>query len=205
MVRTIAHATFSVNEAACVTGVPVKQVHRIIDAGLLNGAARQGGRVRLHRVGLVGLRLAHETADLLTREGRRLLLRSLLDCPNARTARMGGIAVDLRPIKRKVGNGLAKLARARAMVRCDDAVLSGTPCIRGTRIPVHDIADMRPTATVLTQSSRRLLSLARTISPLPRSMPAPIRDADAQGAKHSGAPVRLWPRPRRVSALSPVH
>lgn len=143
MATTIAHATFSVNEAACVTGVPVKQVHRIIDAGLLNGAARQSGRVRaLHRVGLVGLGLAHETADLLTREGRRLLVRSLLDCPNARTARLGGIAVDLRPIRRKVGNGLAKLARARAMVRCDDAVLSGTPCIRGTRIPVHDIADM---------------------------------------------------------------
>lgn len=143
MATTIATATFSVNEAACVTGVPVKQVHRIIDAGLLNCAARKGGRVRaLHGVGLVGLRLAHETADLLTREGRRLLVRNLLDRPDARTARMGGISVDLRPIRRKVGNGLAKLTRARAMVRCDESVLSGTPCIRGTRIPVHDIADM---------------------------------------------------------------
>ena len=28
------------------------------------------------------------------------------------------------------------------MVECDKAVLSGTPCIKGTRIPVHDIADM---------------------------------------------------------------
>ena len=28
------------------------------------------------------------------------------------------------------------------MVSCDEAVLSGTPCIRGTRIPVHDIAEM---------------------------------------------------------------
>ena len=126
-----------------MTGVPTKQVHRIIDAGLLNGAARRGGRTRaLHRVGLVGLRLAHETADLLTREGRRILMRNLLDRPDARSVRMGAIAVDLRPIRRKVGNGLAKLARARAMVRCDDAVLSGMPCIRGTRIPVHDIADM---------------------------------------------------------------
>ena len=143
MATTVAPATFSVNEAACVTGVSVKQVHRIIDAGLLNEAARQGGRVRaLHRVGLVGLRLAHETADLLTREGRRLLVQNFLDHPDARTARMGDIAVDLRPIRRRVGNGLAKLARARAMVRRDDAVLSGTPCIRGTRIPVHDIADM---------------------------------------------------------------
>ncbi len=143
MDTTVAPATFSVNEAACVTGVPAKQVHRIIDAGLLNAAMRKSGRARaLHRNGLVGLKLAHETADLLTREGRRLLVQNLLDHPNARTARTGGIALDIQPIKREVNSGLAKLARARAMVRCDDAVLSGMPCIQGTRIPVHDIADM---------------------------------------------------------------
>ena len=143
MNTTVASATFSVNEAACVTGIPVKQVHRIIDARFLDGAARESGRARaVHRTGLVGLKLAHETADLVTREGRRLLVRYLLDRPDARTARMGGLAVDLRPIRRDVRNGLAKLARARAMVRCDNAVLSGTPCIRGTRIPVHYVADM---------------------------------------------------------------
>ena len=139
----VAPATFSVNEAACVTGVPAKQVHRIIDAGLLNGVAWRNGRARtLHRKGLVGLKLAHETTALLTRKGRRLLVRHLLDHPAARTARMGGIAVDLRPIRREVNDGLARLARAQAMVRCDDTVLSGTPCFLGTRIPVHDIADM---------------------------------------------------------------
>ena len=34
------------------------------------------------------------------------------------------------------------MARARATITTDDAVLSGVPCVRGTRIPAHDIAEM---------------------------------------------------------------
>ena len=62
MATSIASQTLSANEAACVTGVPLKQVHRIIDAGLLGSAAtnHKGSRAVL-RDGLVGLKLAHET------------------------------------------------------------------------------------------------------------------------------------------------
>ena len=47
--------SWSANEASCVTGVPLKQVHRIIDAGLLGDAAesRNGARVVLG-AGLIG-------------------------------------------------------------------------------------------------------------------------------------------------------
>ena len=38
--------------------------------------------------------------------------------------------------------GLSRLARARETITIDDAVLSGTPRIRGTRIPAHDLAQM---------------------------------------------------------------
>ena len=134
---------FSANEAACVTGVPLKQVHRIIDAGLLDGAAAGGRRARtvsLH--GLVGLKLAHETTDLLTLDGRRRLVRYLLENPAAKKACARDVSVDLRSIKAQVRNGLTRLAKARAAVTCDNAVLSGIPCFRRTRIPVHDIADM---------------------------------------------------------------
>ncbi|MYE02406.1 MAG: DUF433 domain-containing protein [Alphaproteobacteria bacterium] len=143
MNMSVAARTYSANEAACVTGVPVKQVHRIIDAGLLEGAAPSVKRARaLHRDGLVGLKLAHETADVLTRDGRRRLVRYLLDHPDASTARAHDISVDLRSMRKQVRDGLARLAKARAAVSCDETVLSGTPCIKGTRIPVHDIADM---------------------------------------------------------------
>ena len=134
--------TLSANEAACVTGVPLKQVHRIIDAGLLDGMA-SGGRSRaVHRDGLLALKLAHETTDLLTLDGRRRLVRFLLDHPGARAAREGDLSVDVRTMKGEVRKGLSSLARARNAVACDDAVLSAAPCIKGTRVPVHDIADM---------------------------------------------------------------
>lgn len=134
--------TLSANEAACVTGVPLKQVHRIIDADLLDDAAT-GGRSRgIHRDGLLALKLAHETTDLLTLDGRRRLVRYLLDHPGATKARERHVSVDVRAMKGEVRKGLSRLTRARNAVQCDDAVLSGTPCIKGTRIPVHDIADM---------------------------------------------------------------
>ncbi|MCE2481954.1 MAG: DUF433 domain-containing protein [Alphaproteobacteria bacterium] len=140
---SVAASTFSAAEAACVTGVPPKQVHRIIDAGLLDKAEQAGKRARaVHREGLVGLKLAHETANLLTLDGRRQLVRFLLDHPDARTARARHVSVDVRPMRSDVRKGLSLLARARDAVSRDGAVLSGVPCIRGTRIPAHDIADM---------------------------------------------------------------
>ena len=77
----LAGMTLSANEAACVTRVPLKQVHRIIDAGLLDSAASGGRRSRsVQRDALLGLKLAYETTDLLTLDGRRRLVRYLLDC-----------------------------------------------------------------------------------------------------------------------------
>ncbi len=135
--------TLSANEAACVTGVPLRQVHRIIDAGLLHAAASSNGRSRaIRRDGLLGLKLAYETTGLLTLDGRRRLVRYLLDHPDAKAARERDLSVDVRTMKGEVRKGLSMLAGARDGVERDDAVLSGAPCIRGTRIPVHDIADM---------------------------------------------------------------
>ena len=143
MTATAVPRTLSANEAACVTGVPLRQVHRIIDAGLLGSAAARRERSRtVHCDGLVSLKLAHETTAIFTVDGRRRLVRYLLGHPEAETARVHDVSVDVRSIRDEVRNGLSRLARAREAIAADDAVLSGTPCIRGTRIPAHDIADM---------------------------------------------------------------
>ena len=143
MVAAMAVQILSANEAACVTGVPLKQVHRIIDTGLLGSAAdtRNGSRVIL-RGALVGLKLAHETADVLTLDGRRRLVRHLFDNPKAKVARDRSVSVDIRLMKSEVRSGLSSLARARRSITTDEAVLGGVACIKGTRIPAHDIADM---------------------------------------------------------------
>jgi uncharacterized protein (DUF433 family) len=131
------------SEAGVVTGVPLKQVHRIIDAGLLDGRVetRKGARVIVGS-GLLGLKLAHVTAETLTLEARRRLIGSVLREPQATLVRDRAVTVELRPIEDEVEQGLGILERARDMVTIDREVLGGTPCIGGTRVPVHDIAEM---------------------------------------------------------------
>ena len=137
------HEALSASEAASVTRVPLKQVHRIVDAGLLQGVVenRSGTRVILGR-GLVGLKFAHETAGLLSPEGRRRLVRRLLERPDAKTVQEDAVTVDVRPMEAAVRRGLTTLEKAKKIVTVDKDVLGGTPCFKGTRIPVHDIAEM---------------------------------------------------------------
>lgn len=139
-----ADEALSANEAASVTGVPLKQVHRIVDAGLLRGAVetRSGTRVIVGGRGLVGLKLAHQTADLLTPNGRRRLIGQLLRKPHAGRIEEDALVIDLRPIESSIRRNLNALERAKKMVTVDKDILNGTPCFRGTRIPVHDVAAM---------------------------------------------------------------
>ena len=135
--------TLTANEAACVTGVPLRQVQRIIDTGVLGAAAarREGSRL-LHCDGLVSLKLVHETTAIFTLDGRRRLVRYLLDRPEAETACVDDVSVDVREMKEEVRRGLSRLGHARETVTIEDAVLAGTPCVKGTRIPACDIAEM---------------------------------------------------------------
>jgi uncharacterized protein (DUF433 family) len=131
------------NEAASVTGVPLRQVHRIIDAGLLGGAVKRRHHSRmLTRNALVGLKLAHDTADVLTPESRRAVVATLIRRPHQSVVRADVIVVDARPAAQAVRHGLDQLARARRIVSIAPDVLGGAPVFKGTRIPVHDIADM---------------------------------------------------------------
>ena len=69
-------------------------------------------------------------------------MRYLFDNPKAKVARDRSVSVDIRLMKSEVRSGLSSLARARRSIASDEAVLGGAACIRGTRIPAHDIAEM---------------------------------------------------------------
>ncbi|MGX5805648.1 DUF433 domain-containing protein [Bradyrhizobium sp. Arg314] len=131
------------NEAASVTRVPLKQVHRIIDAGLLRGRVemRRGSRVIVGS-GLVGLRLAWLTAETLTPTARRRIVERAIATDAASVVAAAPLKVDLKPIAAEVKIGLARLRKAKAMVARDADILGGQPVFTGTRVLVHDIADM---------------------------------------------------------------
>jgi len=131
------------NEAASVTGVPLRQVHRIIDAGLLGGAVKRRDKARLLAPrALVALKLAHQTADVLTLHSRRVVVATSIRRPRQSMIRTDLVVIDARPAARAVRSGLSRLTKARGIVSSTPGVLGGTPVFKGTRIPVHDIADM---------------------------------------------------------------
>lgn len=131
------------NEAASITGVPLRQVHRIIDAGLLGGAVKRRREARLLApAALIGLKLAHDTAGVLTLKSRRAMVAALIRRPRQSLIRADAVVVDARPAAQAVRSGLGQLSKARRVVSSTPDVLGGTPVFKGTRIPVHDIADM---------------------------------------------------------------
>ena len=82
-----------------------------------------------------------QIAHVLTREGRRPILR-LLDEPAAERVQNEALSIDVRPMASDVRRGVAMLAKVKEMVEAREGVLGGTPCFRGTRVPVHDVAAM---------------------------------------------------------------
>ena len=69
-------------------------------------------------------------------------MRYLSDNPKAKVVRDRSVSGNIRLMKSEVRSGLSSLARARRLISTDEAVLGGAACIKGTRIPAHDIADM---------------------------------------------------------------
>ena len=130
-------------EAAAVSRVPLKHIHRIISAGLLAGAVETHRGVRLiGSPGLLALKLAYVTADVLKPEARRHVIMQALEGESATTIRVQAVSVEVSGIEAELAEGLAELEAARHMVAADPCILGGTPCFAGTRIPVHDVAAM---------------------------------------------------------------
>src|SRR5258708_36689292 len=116
------------NEAASITGVPLRQVHRIIDAGLLDGAVKWRDHARLLAPkALVGLRLAHETADVLTLRSRRAVVASSIRQPRQSMIRADLVVIDARPAARAGRAGFSQLSKAPSMVAESPTVLGGRP------------------------------------------------------------------------------
>ena len=55
---------------------------------------------------------------------------------------IGLIKIDLREPRRELATSLRELRRARRLVVSDPEILGGDPVFRGTRVPVHIIAEL---------------------------------------------------------------
>jgi uncharacterized protein (DUF433 family) len=139
-------------QAAVVSCVTVRNVNRCIDEKILpkNLFEIDGdGARRLSVNACIFISFYFEAANRLTSEERRRIIASASrELPKANPGalekewiiRQEFLSVDLAPFLRGVRLRLAQLDAALALVVEDPEILSGTPVIRGTRVPVYDIA-----------------------------------------------------------------
>jgi uncharacterized protein (DUF433 family) len=142
------------SEAAVVARVALRDVNRAIDEGILPDdflAMNDGRRVMAAACTLISFyfvsakRLTAEERLFVIREAgsrlyefRTLTLASLVE--KDWTVRDDFLTIDLAPFVKRTKDRMDRLAAARDLVTTDPGVLGGTPVIRGTRIPVYDVA-----------------------------------------------------------------
>ena len=138
--------TLTPTEAAVVSGVSVRDVHRVIDERILPENFYDTREARSFKSdACVFIAFYFGAADRLTSEERQraiaLASRRASDPKYpAKIVQDGFLTIDLAPFWKGVDERLLRLNAARAQVSVDGEILSGTPVIKGTRVPVYDVA-----------------------------------------------------------------
>jgi uncharacterized protein (DUF433 family) len=137
--------TLTPAEAAVVSRVTVRDVHRVIDERILPERFYSAAQSRsFTSQACVFISFYFRAADRLTSEERQrtILIASGLpqESPWKKVVQDAFLTIDLGPFWNDVEDGLNRLQAARDMVVSDPEILSGTPVIRDTRVPVYDVA-----------------------------------------------------------------
>jgi uncharacterized protein (DUF433 family) len=142
--------TLTTNEAAVVAGVSVDDVNRAIDRKILpNNLYDTTANRTIRRDACLWIAFWFETAGWLTPAARqRVIFDGSSRCPSwlelrsCKLQESRAIEVDFKNIWDDVNDRWKELSKAQEMVIEDPEILSGTPVVRGTRIPVYDVADL---------------------------------------------------------------
>ena len=137
--------TLTPAETAVVSGVSIRDVHRVIDEQILPDSFYNTSQTRsIKSQACVFISFYFGSADRLTSEERQRTIARASQSPNWRRSnkviRDGFLAVDLSAFLEGVQDRLQRLLAARAMVVSDPEILGGMPVIKGTRVPVYDVA-----------------------------------------------------------------
>jgi len=129
---------FTPSQAALLTGLPLSAVRKALDHAAIPSQLMRSGRTMLRMVpreALLCLKLEQLGVGQLPLANRKRIYRSVLAHPAAEEWRVSGAVV--------IRAGAAHASLDEERVTSDPGILNGTPVMRGTRIPVHLIAEMR--------------------------------------------------------------
>lgn len=161
VLKSSAAKGFTATEAAWLTGVSLKTVNASIDRGEMDLARSGTGQDPVRRLGTVDvlyLALRKQLSERLSHAAKRELYQELVESSLADrvqakrwvardsdcTIRLadGVISIDAKATCRRLVIRWKALSDANDMVMSNPAIRGGEPVIRGTRIPVHLIADL---------------------------------------------------------------
>jgi uncharacterized protein (DUF433 family) len=144
--QTFETSLFTPTEAAVLTGLPLKAVNNAIDKKTVPAVAgsREGRSMRLlDQRALISLTLERHLTNRFVPEMRREVFEAMASSSSNVLSLEGGmIKIDLREPRRELANSMRDLRRARQLVVSDPGIRGGEPVFRGTRVPVHMIAEI---------------------------------------------------------------
>lgn len=141
-------------EAAVVARVALRDVNRVIDERILPESfvsVDDGRRVAVTACPLIAFYF--DSAKRLTSEERLFAIREAGSRMHRfRTLALASLSakdwivrdefltIDLAPFVRRTKERMERLDAAREIIVSDPDMLGGVPVVRGTRVPVHDVA-----------------------------------------------------------------
>ncbi len=143
----IAMEHLTTTEAAVAAGVSLPQINRVIDEKILPDDCYSTSPTRTVRSdACLLIAFYFETADWLTAGARLKTIRNATARPHT-WAQWKNYAMDedfvtvrFADLWKNVDTRLQQLSAAENMVLEDPEIMGGIPIIRGTRVPVHQIA-----------------------------------------------------------------
>lgn len=129
------------SEAAVVSGVSLRDVHRMIDEEILPRGLYSATDGRSFKAqACVFISYYFRAASRLTAEERQRTIALASESVEGRLVRDEFLTIDFSSFRTEVDEGLRRLRAAQEAVVSDPEILGGVLVLRGTRVPVYDIA-----------------------------------------------------------------
>ena len=148
MPALVQNDAYTPSQVSAVTGLPLPAVHKAIEHKLIRPKRVRSGHVvqrLLSRSQVLYLVLEARGLRSLPLTTRRQVERAVEQDPgiDAMTISEGSVVViEFKSARKAVEAGFRRLVEAERMVVSDPEIMGGAAVYRGTRIPVHAIADM---------------------------------------------------------------
>ena len=134
-------ALFTPAEAAVLSRLSLKAVNNAIDKKTVMARRTRAGRL-LDEPAVVYLSLERRLGGDTTPEFRRRLFAEIAAAPKRRVVSVGALKVDVGESRREVVERVKELRRAERLVTVNPEIMGGNPVFRGTRVPVHQVAEL---------------------------------------------------------------